>query len=136
MKKSVINICIGILVTLMATSVYAVTPKHTPATPVSSQAVPATETVMVPKTAVYGNSTIPGDSAVLNDVAALHEIQEEYNKKETVLVEQFQPSWKAAQEKFIADVATVKAVNGWGEDVDYDIQSKQWVKSKRSTNKK
>lgn len=123
MKHSIVNMCFAALITVAAVSVYAVTPKAT---------APAGD-IVTPKSISYGTSTIAGDSAVLNDINTLMGIQADYDEKEKALVEHFQPAWKAAQEKFTADVATVKTVNGWGDDVNYNIQTKQWIKSKKAT---
>jgi len=88
-------------------------------TPPTAPAASEKETV-TPKPITYGDSTMNGDTAVISDITALQNLDMQIEKLKT----------QADTEKTKKDFETLKRVNGWGEDVQFDPQTQTWFRLK------
>jgi len=96
----------------------------------SDKKIPATSKgiVLNPEPIVYGNSTIPGDSEVIAILSDIKNMYVEYNKELESLNNKYKTPWAVEQEKFKNAIDKVKLANKWGDDVTFNIDTRQWVK--------
>lgn len=103
------------------------TPKPQTIVPQEQQAqLPGT--LLIPKPINYGGTEIAGDSAVQADMGSLYELEDSYNKEEVKLQQKYASPSQAIKLKLANDVALVKKVNGWGDDVRFDLASGHWFR--------
>jgi hypothetical protein len=85
-------------------------------------------TVLNPEPIVYGNSTIPGDSEVIAILSDIKNMYVEYNKELEILNNKYKTPWALEQEKFKNAIDKVKLANKWGDEVTFNIDTRQWIK--------